>query len=159
MAHPHPELSIGVFHRMATHWPEWRRRLARSRSLAASTERIGALASISQHQGTWELAMSIAAYAALRSPRIVAQRPGTDMSIIANALLTLPGREQLPGFADVAGAVALQPLGKLIRSAPRLARMLRDAETLTAASVACAEFCLDRYKDDPVGMVNCLREC
>jgi hypothetical protein len=86
-------------------------------------------------------------------------RRGTDLSVVAHALTSTRGRELLPDFEGIAASVSGLPMKRLVRSAPRLAAILRGGEVLTAASVACTAYCMSLYPNDGPGFLRCMKEC
>lgn len=155
--------SVGLeeFRVMATERPRLKKFLSQRSSgvVLPSESPLGALTLISQTRGTWELAVSAAAYSVLRAPSVVGAYRDADLSVLVRALESLAGRSKLPAFEDLASEVATLPMNALFRQAPRVSSILRSAGPLTAASMACTAFCLSQHSDDAAGFLRCMRDC
>lgn len=118
------------------------------------------LAALARSRPIWELAVTSAAYAHLKTPKIVMAREDTDLLVIADALKSLSGRTKLPEFMDVARDVSTLPWKTLIREVPRFAATLHyERPLITSASFACTAFCMDKFPNGGPEFLKCLQDC
>ncbi|MBK6387990.1 MAG: hypothetical protein IPF71_15020 [Rhodoferax sp.] len=122
MTDDHGEMDLQEFQSLARDWTKWRETFERSdaalRDQQPMARQLPTMRALSRFRPMWELAVSSAAYSILKRPAFLASPKRTDLSMVSDALTTLPGRRALPGFDLMATEVSTLPYGALVRSVP-----------------------------------------
>ncbi len=145
---------------MARDWAKWRETFERGdasiRDQQLMAGQLPTMRALSRFRPIWELAVSSAAYSILNKPSILASPRKTDLSMVSDALTTLPGRRALPGFDLLATEVSTLPYGELVRSVPRFAAALRDDQLLTATSFVRTLYCMELHPEGGAAFIQCM---
>ena len=161
MTDVHGEMDLQEFQLLARDWTKWRETFERSdaalRDQQPMARQLPTMRALSRFRPMWELAVSSAAYSILTRPAFLASPKRTDLSMVSDALTTLPGRRALPGFDLMATEVSTLPYGALVRSVPRFAAALRDDQLLSATSFVRTLYCMERYPEGGAAFLLCLR--
>ena len=100
MTDDHGEMDLQEFQLLARDWTKWRETFERSdaalRDQQPMAGQLPTMRALSRFRPMWELAVSSAAYSILKRPAFLDSPRRSDLSMVSDALTTLPGRRALP---------------------------------------------------------------
>lgn len=154
-------MGVESFRQLAADWIKLRQALGELQEVAFSQaqRKARALQLSSSNQGTWELLVTSAAYVLLDSGNLGAQR--VDLYRLLRALPTPSSGDmylELPGFVEMAEAVASMPISVLYSHVQELRAILDAPDVLMAADCARLKYCQDKHKNDRDGFRRCMKK-